>query len=118
MVLAAHLTPVKCWVTTTLETVRFHRPGRIDFRLVCGPVPHILESFLLEANDIGTELRWQGELGTDLWAIGEWWGDAWRAHGRARSRAPSRRSPPRLSAARAPRPASSAESRRIDGIEP
>jgi hypothetical protein len=74
MVLAAHLTPVKCGVTTTLETVRFHRPGRIDFRLVRGPVPHVLESFLLEASDIGTELRWQGELGTDLWVVGEWWG--------------------------------------------
>ena len=74
MVLAAHLTPVKCGVTTTVETVRFHRPGRIDFRLVRGPVPHVLESFLLEASDTGTELRWQGELGTDLWMVGEWWG--------------------------------------------
>jgi hypothetical protein len=38
MVLAAHFTPVKCGVTTTLETVRFERPNRIDFRLVRGPV--------------------------------------------------------------------------------
>src|SRR5207247_5907921 len=74
MVLAAHFTKVKCGITTTLETVRFHRPDRIDFRLVRGPVPHLVESFLLTANDAGTELRWQGELGTDLWAIGEWWG--------------------------------------------
>ena len=74
MALAAHFTPVKCGVTSTLETVRFHRPDRIDFRLVRGPVPHVVESFLLEASDIGTELRWQGELGTDLWALGEWWG--------------------------------------------
>jgi hypothetical protein len=74
MVLAAHFTPVKCGTTTTLETVRFERPDRIAFRLVRGPVPHLAESFLLSPSDAGTELRWQGELGTDLWAIGEWWG--------------------------------------------
>jgi hypothetical protein len=74
MVLAAHFTKVKCGITTTLETVRFQRPDRIDFRLVRGPVPHLVESFLLTATDAGTELRWQGELGTDLWAIGAWWG--------------------------------------------
>lgn len=82
MVLAAHFTPVKCGITTTLETVRFQRPGRIDFRLVRGPVPHLVESFLLTASESGTELRWHGELGTDLWAIGKWWGGrvagAWR----------------------------------------
>jgi hypothetical protein len=74
MVLAAHFTPVKCGTTTTLETVRFQRSERIDFRLVRGPVPHPTESFLLSASDAGSELRWQGEIGTDLWAIGEWWG--------------------------------------------
>ena len=74
MVLAAHFTPVKCGITTTLETVRFQRPDRIDFRLVRGPVPHLVESFLLTPNDGATELRWQGELGTDLGAIGQWWG--------------------------------------------
>jgi hypothetical protein len=74
MVLAAHFTKVKCGITTTLETVRFQPPDRVDFRLVRGPVPHLVESFQLTANDGGTELRWQGELGTDLWAIGEWWG--------------------------------------------
>jgi hypothetical protein len=74
MVLAAHFTSVKCGITTTLETVCFQRPDRIDFRLVRGPVPHLIESFLLTPSDAGTELRWQGELGTDLWAIGEWWG--------------------------------------------
>ena len=74
MVLAAHFTPVKFGTTTTLETVRFHRPERIDFRLVRGPVPYLSESFLLSASDAGTELRWQGELGTDLWGLGEWWG--------------------------------------------
>jgi Polyketide cyclase / dehydrase and lipid transport len=75
MVLAAHFTPVKCGTTATLETVRFQRPERIDFRLVRGPVPHLAESFLLSPNDAGTQLRWEGEIGTDLGAIGEWWGD-------------------------------------------
>jgi hypothetical protein len=74
MVLAAHFTRVKCGTTTTPKTARFQRPERIDFRLVRGPVPHLVESFLLTASDAGTELRWQGKLGTDLWAPGEWWG--------------------------------------------
>jgi hypothetical protein len=74
MVLAAHFTEVKCGTTTTLETVRFERPARVDFRLVRGPVPHLVESFLLTPTDEGTELLWHGELGTDAGTIGEWWG--------------------------------------------
>jgi hypothetical protein len=74
MALAAHFTQVKCGTTTTLETVRFQRPERIDFRLVRGPVPHLVESFLLTPSDTGTSLQWQGELGTDLGALGGWWG--------------------------------------------
>jgi hypothetical protein len=87
MVLAAHFTAVRCGVATTVETVRFERPSRVDFRVVRGPVPHVVESFLLEAVPEGTELVWQGELGTDLWALGEWWGGrverAWRRAVRA-----------------------------------
>jgi len=74
MVLVGHFTRVKCGITTTLETVRFQQLDRIDFRLVRGPVPHLVESFLLTPSNAGTELRWQGELGTDLWVIGAWWG--------------------------------------------
>jgi Polyketide cyclase / dehydrase and lipid transport len=74
IVLAAHFTHVKCGLTTTLETIRFQRPDRIEFRLVRGPVPHLVESFLLTTGADTTELRWQGELGTDLWALGECWG--------------------------------------------
>jgi hypothetical protein len=74
LVLAAHLTEVKCGTTTTLETVRFQPPDRIDFRLVRGPVPHLVESFLLLPSEHGTEFRWQGELATDGWQLGEWWG--------------------------------------------
>lgn len=74
MVLATHFTEVKCGTTTTLETVRFQRPHRIDFRLVRGPVPHLSEAFLIDENERGTALTWQGELGTDGWALGAWWG--------------------------------------------
>jgi hypothetical protein len=33
------------------------------------------ESFLLSEEHPGTRLRWEGELGTDFWAAGEWWGE-------------------------------------------
>lgn len=73
MVLAAHFTDVKCGTTTTLETVRFQRPDRIDFRVVRGPVPHVAESFLLEEDAAGTRLTWEGEIGADFWVAGAWW---------------------------------------------
>lgn len=75
MVLAEHLTQVARGVTATLETVRFDPPERIDFRLVRGPVPHVQESFVLDEVDGGTMLVWEGELGTDFWSLGAWWGD-------------------------------------------
>jgi hypothetical protein len=75
MVLAAHFTKVGRGLTTTVETVRFEPPGRIDFRLVRGPVPHVRESFLLAETEGGSTLTWQGELGTDFGAIGSLWGD-------------------------------------------
>lgn len=76
MALAEHYTPVGPLVTTTLETVRFEAPERIHFRLVRGPVPHVVERFLLRDTDGGTELEWTGELGADLWALGRLWGAA------------------------------------------
>jgi hypothetical protein len=75
MVLAEHLTHVGCLDATTLETVRFERPHRVSFRLVRGPVPHVVEQFLLRETDAGTELEYSGELGADLWALGRWWGE-------------------------------------------
>jgi hypothetical protein len=45
LVLAAHLTPLGGrlgLVAQTVETVRFTRPERVDFRLVRGPVPHVV----------------------------------------------------------------------------
>jgi len=75
MVLAAHATKVKCGVTRTVETVHFERPDRINFRLVRGPVPHVRESFIMEAAENGSTLTWEGELGTDFGALGALWGD-------------------------------------------
>ncbi len=74
MVLAAHFTQVKCGTTTTLETIRFEPPHRVDFRLVRGPVPHLTERFLITENEVGCELSWEGEIGTDGWRLGERWG--------------------------------------------
>jgi len=75
LVLAAHFTPVAPGLTvTTVETVRFERPHRISFRLVKGPVPHVLERYELRASQLGTAFEYHGELGTDLWAVGSIWG--------------------------------------------
>lgn len=75
MVLAAHYTPIRGRLrATTVETVHFIRPGRVDFRLVRGPVPLVVETFTLEERGEATLLRYDGELGTDLWRLGSWWG--------------------------------------------
>ena len=70
MVLAAHVTEVGRRRVTTVETVRFEPPGRVHFRLVRGPVPHLSEAFELDETDAGTELTWRGELGTDFGRVG------------------------------------------------
>jgi hypothetical protein len=75
-VLAAHYTSVYGLTATTLETVRFEPPERVHFRLVRGPVPHVVEQFELQEVDGVTELAYSGELGTDLWAAGALWGAA------------------------------------------
>jgi hypothetical protein len=75
MVLANHYTAAGGLTTTTVETVRFERPHRISFRLLRGPVPHVVERFDLRPTESGTELTYTGELGTDLWRLGQWWGD-------------------------------------------
>ncbi|MFI2201824.1 SRPBCC family protein [Streptomyces sp. NPDC020192] len=78
MVLAAHFTPLAGGrlTATTVETVRFTRPERVDFRLVRGPVAAVAESILLTGDGSGTRLVYAGELGTDGWAPGERWGQA------------------------------------------
>ena len=76
LVLAAHYTPIRGRLrATTVETVHFDRPHRIDFRLVRGPVPYVVETFTLEQRGDHTVLTYAGQLGTDLWGLGERWGD-------------------------------------------
>ncbi|MGH2967989.1 MAG: SRPBCC family protein, partial [Solirubrobacteraceae bacterium] len=67
MALAAHFTTAGRLTTTTVETVRFERPQRISFRLLRGPVPHVVETYELRPTPDGTEFVYSGELGTDLW---------------------------------------------------
>lgn len=89
MVLAEHYTPVHGGrlTATTLETVTFERPQRVNFRLVRGPVPHVAEEFTLTESQRVTTLAYSGELGTDLGIAGQWWGGqvgtAWEAAVRA-----------------------------------
>jgi hypothetical protein len=78
MVLAAHYTPIRAvfgrrLTAVTVETVRFTRPDRIDFRLVRGPVPHVVEAFHLSDHGSGTRLRYDGELAADFWNPGQRW---------------------------------------------
>ncbi|MQA27700.1 MAG: SRPBCC family protein [Micromonosporaceae bacterium] len=74
MVLAAHYTPVRGRLRAqTVETVRFSRPDTVDFRLVRGPVPHVVERFTLTDHDGGTRLEYTGEMAGDGWALGAWW---------------------------------------------
>lgn len=75
MALAAHFTRVGGLTATTVETVRFERPHRVSFRLLRGPVPHVAETYELRATPEGTEFVYSGELGTDGWRLGQWWGD-------------------------------------------
>ncbi len=82
LVLAAHFTRAGFLTATTVETVRFERPHRVHFRLLRGPVPHVLETFELgPAADGGTDFEYIGELGTDFGPVGAWWGgvvaDTW-----------------------------------------
>jgi hypothetical protein len=75
MVLAAHHTPIRGWLAaTTVETVRFVPTERIEFRLVRGPVPEVVESMDLREVSGATRLHYQGRLGTDLWGFGARWG--------------------------------------------
>jgi hypothetical protein len=50
-------------------------PNRMGFRLLRGPVPHVIETFTFDETADGTRLNYSGELGTDLWRLGQTWGD-------------------------------------------
>jgi hypothetical protein len=84
MVLVAHHTPIRWGLkATTLETVHFDPPESIHFRLVRGPVPYVVEDFVLHESEGITLLQYRGELGADLWAVGRWWGGIVQHHPRS-----------------------------------
>ena len=58
-----------------METGRFTRPTTVDVRLPRGPVPHVGQRFTLDEGNGTTQLEYSGELGTDFWGPGRWWGD-------------------------------------------
>jgi hypothetical protein len=74
MAVAEHRTKLPWMDAVTVEAVRFDRPGRVSFRLLRGPVPHVFEEFILEEHEAGTLLHYRGELGADLWLLGRLYG--------------------------------------------
>ena len=61
MVLAAHFTPLGGrlgLVAQTVETVRFTRPERVDFRLVRGPVPYVVEASCPPSRPVARARGW------------------------------------------------------------
>lgn len=76
LVLAAHRIPLPDGrVVATTETVRFDRPGRVEYRLIRGPVPMAAETYEIVASGGGTHVTYTGTIGTDLWAAGQIWGN-------------------------------------------
>jgi hypothetical protein len=51
----------------------------MGFRLLRGPVPHVIETFAFDETADGTRLSYSCELGTDLWRLGQAWGDQVRS---------------------------------------
>ena len=52
------------------EAVRFHPGGRVTYRHLSGPLPGTEESIEVRAADDGSELRYQGRIPIDFWALG------------------------------------------------
>ncbi len=74
-VLAAHRTPLGPLTAVTVESVVLDEPSAISFSLVRGPVPQVEETFTFTESEGVTTLAYDGVLGTDLWGLGQWWGD-------------------------------------------
>jgi hypothetical protein len=77
LVVARHHTRVHFYTAQTTEAVGFTAPRRVGFRHLTGPVPHAIEEFVLEETDLGTELRYSGELGIDFFILGRIAGNHW-----------------------------------------
>jgi hypothetical protein len=75
-------------MVATVETVRFERPAAVHFRLVRGPVPHVVERFELTEDGEDTRsstTRASSEPTSGPWASGgeTWWlGDGTKRCGR------------------------------------
>jgi hypothetical protein len=74
MAVATHRTKLPWMDAVTVEVVRFEPPARVTFRLLRGPVPHVLEEFALDQQESATLLGYRGELGADLWLLGRIYG--------------------------------------------
>jgi hypothetical protein len=70
LVVARHETRVHFYTAQTTEAIDLTPPTRVGFRHLSGPVPHALEEFALEQTDLGTELRYSGEIGIDFFILG------------------------------------------------
>jgi hypothetical protein len=77
LVVASHRTKVHFYEARTVEAIDLEPPARIGFRLLTGPVPYAVEEFRLEDEDGETELRYDGELGVDFFALGRIAGRRW-----------------------------------------
>jgi hypothetical protein len=77
LVVAAHYTRVHFYTARTVEAVELEPPRRVGFRHLTGPVPHAIERFALDAVGEETELRYDGELGIDYFAVGRIAGRRW-----------------------------------------
>jgi hypothetical protein len=77
LVVARHHTRVHFYTAQTTEAVDFTPPTRVGFRHLTGPVPLALEEFILEKTELGTKLRYSGEIGIDFFALGRLAGRFW-----------------------------------------
>jgi hypothetical protein len=77
LAVAAHLTKVHFYEARTVEAIEFEAPARVGFRHLTGPVPHAVEQFVLEEDDGGTVLRYDGEIGIDFFVLGRIAGRRW-----------------------------------------
>jgi hypothetical protein len=77
LAVAKHYSRVHFYTAQTTELIELTPPTRVGFRHLSGPVPHVLEEFVLEETDAGTELKYNGELGIDFYILGRIAGRHW-----------------------------------------
>jgi hypothetical protein len=77
LVVAAHHTKVHFYTACTVEVVDFEPPTRVGFKHLTGPVPYAREQFVLEDTAGATQLRYDGEIGIDFFALGRIAGRRW-----------------------------------------